>query len=104
MERAYEEKDDKKYSSTINLKVNPSINGVDNIGAYYNLKRGFFSKKIKTDEFLVQIHKIENDGKSTNYIWCTNNFEEFKLIFYEFIVNQQTPNFNNWTKNIFMSD
>ncbi len=71
------------------------------ISAFYDLKKGLFTKKIKTDEFFIAIHKIEENDHKVEYYWSTKDYEEFKSIFYEFIVKQRTPNLNIFSKNIF---
>lgn len=100
---AQQEKDLNKTEPIVNISINngENINGITMISAVYELKRGIFIKKIKTDELFLIIHKTKYDGRKTEYFWSTQNYDEFRSIFYEFVVNQKTPNLNNWNENIF---
>lgn len=102
--KAYEEKNTDVFAPVLNVTAEPSINGVEFLSATYFLRKGLFSKKIKTDEFGIQAKKIEEDGTTKFYMWYTKNIEELKSIYYEFVVNQRTPNFDNWIENFVMSD
>ena len=91
---AQEIKDFTKTQPVVNVWLNDNINDVTMISSFYDLKKGLFTKKVKTDEFTVVIVKKDENNNRVECYWSTKNYEDLETIFYEFIVNKRTPILN----------
>jgi len=96
--KAQSNKDFSKLQPVVNVWIKDNnINGITTISAFYDLKKSLFTQKIKRDEFSIVVQRIEEEGHKLEYWWTTEDYDELKNVFKEFIINQRTPNLDEFT-------
>jgi len=89
---------DNDSSEQVNIIVNafPALYGaVSELSVGSSVKRKLFSKEIKSKNFALMITKSSLDNIDV-LGYETNDFEEVKQIFYDFITKQALPNLIKW--------
>jgi hypothetical protein len=73
----------------------PNLNNVIEINVFHYIKRKLFSKEIKKHCFRITLTATTPDHIDL-YSYETTDFDFVKQIFYNYIVNQQTPDTSLW--------
>ena len=89
LQKAFDE--ELKSRNDIIINAFPDIDGVVELSVFHQVKRKLFSKKLKSQRFVVCATLL-----SELFILKTTSFEEVKEIFQNFVEHQKAPSTFGW--------
>ena len=85
-----------KERADIVVNALPDLSGVSELQVYHNIKYKLFSHAVKSNCFSLCISKFNNSDQLSLFFYDTENFDEVKQIFEDFIVNNIIPDLSKW--------
>ena len=87
-----------KERADIIINVLPEISGVNELQVFHNVRYKLFSHTVKRNCFSLCVTKFDNSDQLNLYFYDTEDFNEVKQIFEDFIEKKIIPDLSKWER------
>ncbi|PWM74261.1 MAG: hypothetical protein DBX59_04010 [Bacillota bacterium] len=78
------------------VNMDPRISGFDELEVFHFIKYKFLSRKVKINNFLLNLSTYREDGKLEFYQYQTSDFQEVYRFFENLILEEKLPDYSKW--------
>lgn len=87
-----------KERADIMIDALPDVDGVAELAVFHNIKLKLFSRAVKWQKFSLCATYYDVADNSFLYFYDTQDFDEVKRIFEDFVTKRKIPDFSSWEK------
>lgn len=87
-----------KERADIMINALPDVDGVAELAVFHNIKFKLFSRAVKWQKLSLCATFYDATDNSVLYFYDTQDFDEVKRIFEDFVTKRKIPDFSTWEK------